>query len=46
MVMDAVENFVEALGDQVKVFQGQFAMIQLAVGEDLVDQVLYQSLDP
>jgi hypothetical protein len=45
VVVDTVQYLVEASGNPVKVFQRQFTMVQLAIGEDLVDQVLNQSLD-
>ena len=46
MVVDGVEDFVETLGDLVKVLQRQLAVVQLAVGKNLVDQVLHQPLNP
>ena len=45
MVMDAVQDFIEGLGDTVQILERQFTIIQLPVGKDLIDQVLNQSLD-
>lgn len=42
---DAVKNSVEALGNLVEVFKRQFAFIQLSVDKDIVDDLLYHTLD-
>ena len=45
VVMNAGQYFYEAFGDAVQVFEGQLAMVQLAVREDLVHQMLHQALN-
>src|SRR5208337_4620320 len=45
MVEDANQDLVKALGDVVQVPQGQLAFVQLAVSEDIVDDLLHHSLD-
>ena len=43
-MMDAVQDRVEGLGDIVEIAQGQFAIVQLPIGENAVDQPLYETL--
>jgi hypothetical protein len=45
MVMNTGQYFDEAFGDAVQVLKGQLAVVQLTVREDLVYQMLDQSLD-
>jgi hypothetical protein len=46
VVMDAVQDGVEAGGDPVDVLERDVALVELAVGEDPVDQVLDLPFDP
>src|SRR4051794_25435222 len=46
VVIDSGENLVEAPGYLVQVFQGQLALVELTVDEDVVDDLLHQPLDP
>src|SRR6185369_17793135 len=45
VVINAGEYPVEALGDLVQVLEGQLTLVQLAVHEDVVDDLLHQPLD-
>ena len=45
MVVDAVQDFIEGLGNTVQILERQFTIVQLPVGKDFIDQMLNQSLD-
>jgi len=45
MVVQPGENFVETASNLMKIFQGQFALFQLTVGKDGVDEILDPALD-
>jgi hypothetical protein len=45
VMKDAVQDAVETPGYFVKVLEGQFAFVQLAVGENPVDDVLHHTLN-
>ncbi len=45
-MVEASQDRVEALGDLMQVFQGEFTFIQLAIGENTVDNLLQQALQP
>src|SRR4030042_3780286 len=40
MMEYAAEGFVEAFGDFVKILESEFALVQLSIGEDFVDNFL------
>jgi len=45
VVVNSGQNFFETSGNVVQIFQGQLAIVQLAIGEYFVDQFLDQTLD-
>ena len=45
MMEYAAEGFVEAFGDFVKILESEFALVQLSIGEDFVDDLLDHSLN-
>ena len=46
LVENPAQGFVKPFGNFVKVFQGQFALVELSIGEDFVDDFLHHSLNP
>ena len=45
MVINASQDQIETSCNQMQILQGQFTLIELAVSEDIVDDLLYRPLD-
>jgi len=46
MMKNTAQGLVEVFGDFVEILQSEFAGVQLPIGKNLVNDLLYHALDP